>query len=96
MIQIQDVKIPTKGVAKYLSVSLLNPPLSDVSPVFRWALHSELIIPADESDEQPTKTAGAVLMDGDLEMEESEYALWESDESYAIEWVLNELNLTKI
>lgn len=96
MIKIQDVNVPTKGVAKYFNLTLLNLPLPGTTPTFYWSIYSEVVIPAAESDEQPTKKLGTILLEGNLEMTETEYAQWGTDDNYPIDWALNQLNFTKI
>lgn len=96
MIQIQDINVPTKGLAKYFNLTLLNLPLPGTNPTFYWSIYSEVVIPAAESDEQPIKQLGAILLEGNLQMTEAEYAQWGTDDNYAIDWALNKLNFIKI
>lgn len=96
MIRIEDVTVPTKGVAKFFNLTLLTLPLPGTTPTFYWSIHSEVVIPAAESDEQPTKEPGVSLLEGNLSMTQEEYSQWGTDDTYAINWALQKLNFIKL
>lgn len=96
MIKIQDVIVPTKGTAKYFNLLALNLPLPGTTASFYWSIHSEVTVPAAESDEQPTKEPGSSLLDGNITMTAEEYAQWGTDDTYAIDWALTKLGFTKL
>jgi hypothetical protein len=88
MIKIEDVIIPTKGIAKYFNIIALNFPMNPSSVSFYWQLCSEV------EDADGNKIAGNSLMDGNLTMTKEEYDAWGSDDSYVINWACNILDLT--
>ena len=96
MIAIKPVIFPLIGTAKYFEILLLSQSLPAKTARFHWTAYSEIVIPADELDEQPTKKVGALLLGGSLEMTESEYAQWGTDDNYAVDWAMKKLNFHKL
>ena len=92
MIKIQDVIVPTKGTAKYFNVIALNFPMNPSSVTFYWQICSEV---EETEDEVVVSKLGPSLMDGNLSMNQEQYALWSTDDTYVIDWALAELGFTK-
>lgn len=92
MIKIQDVIVPTKGTAKYFNVIALNFPMNPSSVTFYWQICSEV---EETEDEVVVSKPGPSLMDGNLSMNQEQYALWSTDDTYVIDWALAELGFTK-
>lgn len=88
MIKIQDVIVPTKGVGKYFQIKLINLDIPGVVATFYWNVMAKV---SSEED-----IPGAVLLEGNLHMPQDIYDQWGTDDSYVIDWALNELNFTKI
>lgn len=96
MIPIKPVILPSVGTAKYFDIVLLNQSLPAKTAKFHWTVYSEIVIPADELDEQPTKKIGALLLGGSLDMNESDYAQWGTDDNYAVDWAMKKLNFKRL
>jgi hypothetical protein len=94
--QIQDVIVPTKGVGKYFVITLIQLSLPGTSATFYWQVLNETTQPGNEADEQPSKFPGSMVLEGNLTMNEEEYALWGTDDNYVINWALEKLNFQKI
>lgn len=94
--QIQDVIVPTKDVGKYFGITLINLSLPGTSATFYWQVLNQTTQPGSEADEQPTKSPGFMVLEGNLTMNEQEYALWGTDDSYVIDWALAKLNFQTI
>jgi hypothetical protein len=92
MIKIQDEIVPTKGIGKYFQIQALNFPMNPTSVSFYWQLFSEITT----EEEIPQTKPGSSVLDGNLSMNETEYASWASDDNYVIDWALNELGFTKL
>ena len=95
-IKIADVNVPTKGVGKYFSLKLINLTLPGTTPTFYWEVNSEVTAPAEEADEQPLKMPGEVVINGNLTMTDEEYSQWGTDDTYAIDWALQQLGFQKL
>jgi hypothetical protein len=79
MSKIQSLNIPTKGVAKNLSVYVLKFNMDDKSATFYYVL----------SDEDNN-----TLLEGNLDMNEQDFNAWGADNFYCIQWAATTLNLT--
>jgi len=94
MIKIQDVIVPTKGTGKYLGVRALT---FDITPTnglsLYWSIHVEDTVIEDDVE---VKKPGITILDGNLNLPQEVYDTWGTDDSHITDWVLNELNLTKI
>lgn len=100
MIKIQDVVVPTKGTGKYLNVRVLNFDLEPTNGIsLYWAIHKEVLVP-DESEGaaegDTVSQPGAALLEGNLSFPQEEYNTWGTDDSHVTDWVITELNLTKV
>jgi len=93
MIKIQDEVVPTKGTGKYFQIQALNFPMNPTSVSFYWQLFNEETI---QNGEETVTGRGVSILDGNLSMDETTYASWASDDSYVIDWALNELGFTKL
>jgi hypothetical protein len=93
MIKIEDVIVPTKGTAKYFNISALNFPMNPTSVTFYWQILSEV---EEIQDELVTTKPGSSLMDGNLTMNQEEYAAWGDDDTYVINWALSELGFVAL
>lgn len=94
--EIQDVIVPTKGVGRYFVITLIQLSLPGTSATFYWQVFDKIIQDESESGEHSTTFHGSMLLEGNLTMNEEEYALWGTDDSYVINWALEKLNLQKI
>lgn len=95
-IKIADVVVPTKGVGKYFSLKVVDLVVLGVPPMFCWEVNSEIVEPATEADEQPTKYPGEVLLNGNMQMTDAEYSQWGTDDNYAMDWALQKLGFQKL
>ena len=95
MTKIQDVIVPTKGVGKYFFIRVINIELPGSDATFYWEVLTEQTEPY-ESDEQPVKYPGTVILNGNLFMSTSEYMQWGTDDQYVINWALQQLGFTKL
>jgi hypothetical protein len=96
MIKIQPVEIPTKGIAKYFTLKCLQIDLkksSEAAPTFYWELKKAVPYAIDEVQ---TEIPGESILVGNLHMTTEEYALWGSDDSYALSWALGKLGLAEL
>ena len=93
MIKIQDEIVPTKGTGKYFQIQALNFPMNPTSVSFYWQLFNEETI---QNGDETVTGKGVSILDGNLSMDETTYASWASDDSYVIDWALNELGFTKL
>jgi hypothetical protein len=94
--QIEDVNVPTKGIGKYFVITLIQLSLPGTSATFYWQVLNQVTQPGNEADEQPITVPGSTVLEGNLTMNEQEYALWGTDDNYAIDWALEKLNFQKI
>lgn len=83
MIEIQPLTIPTKGTGNIFTIRVVSYVLGDAFATFYWAVNCE------EVDSIKT------IIDGNLIMTSPEIDNWGTDDSYVIDWALNELNFTK-
>lgn len=88
--KIEPVQVPTKGEAHYFMVRALS---FDVTPTdgisTYWAIFGET------TDEEGNVSVGQMLLEGNLSMSQEVYDGWGEDDTYVIDWALNELNFTK-
>ena len=95
MIKIQDIVIPTKGTAKYFNLLVLNFSPNPISVSLYWSIHEETTQEMPEGI-QTLYAAGRLLLEGNLQMSQSVYDNWGTDDEYVIDWALNELGFTKV
>jgi hypothetical protein len=93
MIKIQDEIVPTKGIGKYFQIQALNFPMNPTSVSFYWQVFNEETI---QNGEETVTGPGVCVLDGNLSMDNATYAGWGENDSYVIDWALNELGFTKI
>lgn len=90
MINIQDVTVPTKGTGKYFQITALNFVVSPTNGIQTyWQVFSE------NEDEEGNKKPGAMLIDGNLPMDQDTYDAWGTDDNVIVDWALQELGFTK-
>lgn len=82
MIQIEEIHLPN-GIATYLILKCLTLDMTATTAQFYYGLCSD----------ETTNNAANILLDGNLEMSESEYLQWGADNNYCIQWAANKLNL---
>jgi len=86
MIKIEDVVVPTKGTGKYLEVRAITFDLTPTDGIqLYWAIYAEEVI-----------FRGRALLEGNLHLPQEQYELWGTDDTFVIDWTLEQLNLTKI
>jgi hypothetical protein len=90
MIEIQDVTVPTKGVGKYFQITALN---FVVSPTNGIQTYWQVF--AQTQDEEGNNIPGAMLIDGNLPMDQTTYDAWGTDDDYVVNWGLQELGFVK-
>ncbi len=90
MIEIQDVVVPTKGIAKYFNLLALNFPPFPTSVVFYWSIYAQGVVNVDQLG--PTD----LLLDGNLTMNQETYDNWGTNDEYVINWALNELGFVQV
>ena len=95
MIKIQDIVVPTKGTAKYFKLLVLNFSPNPTSVSLYWSIHEETTQEMPEGI-QTLYAAGRLLLEGNLQMSQSVYDNWGTDDEYVIDWALNELGFTKV
>ena len=95
MDKIQDIIVPTKGTGKYLEVRALTFNLTPTNGIsLYWAIHSENTSTDEEGVE--TKTPGAIILEGNLQMPQEQYDQWGTDDSVVVAWAAEQLNVTLI
>jgi hypothetical protein len=85
MIEIQPIQLPN-GIATNLVLKCLTLDMTATTAQFYYALCTD--ISAEYNN------ASNILLEGNLDMTESEYTQWGADNSYCIQWAANKLNLT--
>ena len=93
MIKIEDVVVPTKGSAKYFNIVALNFPMNPSSVTFYWQILSEV---EETINEVVTTKPGSSLIDGNITMNQEEYAAWGDDDTYVINWALSQLGFVAL
>ena len=94
MIKIQDVTIPTRGVASYLNVTALNFAITPTAGIsLYWQLFEETTTTNAETQEEES-SSGKMLLDGNLQLPQEQYDAWGTDDSVITDWVMEQLNLT--
>lgn len=83
MIKIKPITIPTAGIATNLILKCLVLDMTATTASFYYELTTDL----DSNMNYKT------LISGNINMNESEYAQWGSDNSYCINWACNFLNI---
>lgn len=86
--QIQPVNVWVNGevkVAEYLDAYGINVVLF-TNGTFFWSLSTKVV------DAEGNDVPGEQIAQGNLQMTDEEYQLWEQDD-YAIQWVAEKLNL---
>lgn len=85
MIEIQPIQLPN-GTATHLVLKCLTLDMTATTAEFYYALCTNVLAEYNNSCD--------ILLDGNLEMTESEYTQWGADNNYCIQWAANKLNLT--
>lgn len=87
MINIQPVTIFSKGTADKLILKVLDFEMTANTATFYYALVDTV---------SPSNNSFITLLDGNIEMTESEFANWGADNQYCINWAASKLGLTII
>lgn len=96
MVKIEDVIVPSKGTGKYFGIKCLNLDLnksSEATPSFYWEVKTGVPYAIDEVQ---TELPGEVILNGNLNMSNEEYALWANDDAYVIDWALEKLGFVEV
>ena len=90
MTEIQPVVVPTKGTAHYFQITALNFVVSPTNGIQTyWQIFAEQV------DEEGVASPGAMLMDGNLPMDQATYDQWGTDDEFVVDWGLDQLGFTK-
>lgn len=90
MTEIQPVAVPTKGTAYYFQITALNFVVSPTNGIQTyWQIFGQ------SQDEQGVNVPGAMLMDGNLPMDQDTYDQWGTDDEFVVDWGLDQLGFTK-
>jgi hypothetical protein len=84
MIQIEEVQLPN-GIATNLVLKCLTLDMTATTAQFYYALCTDI--------SAQYNNASNTLLEGNLDMNETEFAQWGADNSYCIQWAVNKLNL---
>ena len=87
--QIQSITIPTKGIGQYITIDAQSFALGADAVNLQWKILDNV----DVNSAPPLE--GKELLNGTLLMANSALQSWGADDNVAIDWVINELNLTK-
>jgi hypothetical protein len=87
--QIEPITIPTKGIGQYITIDAQSFALGADAVNLHWRILENV-----ELNSMPP-LEGKELLNGTLLMANSDLANWGADDNVAIDWVINELNLTK-
>lgn len=91
MVSIKPISVPTRGIGKYFLLELSNNlRLPGDSAHFYWEIYTEVEMGMSEY------VPGTMILNGNLTMPKEIYDQWGTDDNYAINWALNELNLQKL
>jgi hypothetical protein len=96
MIKIEDVIVPSKGTGKYFAIKCLNLDLnksSEATPTFYWEVKTAVPYAIDEVQ---TQIPGEVILNGNLSMSSVAYSSWGNDDSYVINWALEQLGFVEV
>jgi hypothetical protein len=96
MVKIENVVVPSKGTGKYFGLKCLNLDLkksSEATPTFYWEVKTATPYAVDEVQ---IEIPGETILTGNLNMTKEEYALWGSDDTYAIDWALAKLGFVEV
>ena len=85
MTQIEEIQLPN-GIATNLVLKCLTLDMTATTAQFYYALCTDILAQYNN--------ASNILLEGNLEMNETEYAQWGSDNNYCIQWASNKLNIT--
>ena len=79
LIDIENVLIPTKGVATKFAIRALDFSLPATEVVFYWQAFKD-------GENEPEK-----ILDGNLSLQGEDLEKWGANDNYVIEWALNKL-----
>jgi hypothetical protein len=90
MVEIQSVIVPVLGTAKYINILAEQFPISPTNGInIKWELWSQ-----GTKDFQPYPSE--ILMESILTMPQNVYDLWGTNDSYIIDWVLDQLGFIAV
>ena len=84
MINILPVTIFSKGTADKLVLKVLDFDMTATTAIFYYALVDTI---------SPSNNSFITLLDGNIEMTESEFANWGADNQYCINWAASKLGV---
>lgn len=87
--QIEPITIPTKGVGKYITIDAQSFALGADAVNLQWRILENVQL----NNGAPLE--GRELLSDNIMMANSDLQSWGADDNVAIDWVINELNLTK-
>lgn len=87
--EIQEISIPTKGIGKFITIDAQSFTLGADAVNLHWRILENV-----EVDSMPP-LEGKELLNDTLIMANEDLANWGADDNVAIDYVLNNLNLTK-
>ena len=89
--QIQPVVFPIKGVGNYIKIVADKFTLGADSVPLNWFIYDQINVMTS-----PPPNEGNLMDFGTIVMSNSDLQTWGADDTVAIDWVINELNLIKI
>lgn len=87
--QIEPITIPTKGIGKFITIDAQSFALGTDAVNLHWRILENV-----EVDSMPP-LEGKELLNDTLIMANEDLANWGADDNVAIDFVINQLNLTK-
>jgi len=87
--QIEPITIPTKGIGKFITIDAQSFTLGADAVNLHWRILENV-----ELNSMPP-LEGRELLSDNIMMANNDLANWGADDNVAIDWVINELNLTK-
>ena len=88
--QIQPITYPIKGIGNYIKIVADKFTLGADEVSLNWFIYDDINLQS-----APPPNEGNLLDYGTVVMGNSDLQTWGADDNVAIDWVINELNLTK-
>jgi len=88
--EIQPINFPTKGIGKYIKIVADSFVLGASEVSLNWFIYDEINVAG-----APPPQEGKLITFGTIVMANEDLANWGADDNVAIDFVLNQLNLTK-
>jgi hypothetical protein len=87
--QIEPITIPTKGIGQYITIDAQSFALGADAVNLHWRILENVELNSGSPLE------GRELLSDNIMMANNDLQIWGADDNVAIDWVINELNLTK-